>query len=91
VVTARELVVLSGSFTSHSMSVRRHRHLRGHASHGRYAVSNVGGREINLYKPPSAAARDRTRAAGVRGERSRSYSIAPPDGVVNRLIHITPW
>ena len=43
VVTARELVVLSGSFTSHSKSVRRLRHLRGHASHERYTVSNVEG------------------------------------------------
>ena len=53
VVTARELVVLSGSFTSHSMSVRGHRHLRGRGSPERYAVSNVEGREINrhFYKP----------------------------------------
>ena len=40
-VTARELVVLSGSFTSHSMSLRRLCHLRGHASHERYTVSNA--------------------------------------------------
>ena len=35
VVTSRELVLLSRSFTSHSMSARRLRHLRGHASHAR--------------------------------------------------------
>ena len=51
VVTARELVVLSGSLTSHSKSVRRLRHLRGHASHERYIVSKVEGREINLHMP----------------------------------------
>ena len=51
VVTARELVVFSGSFTSHSMSVKRHRQLRGHASHERYTVSNVEGQETNLHKP----------------------------------------
>ena len=50
-VTARELVALSDSFTSHSISVRRFRHLRGHASHERYTVSNVEGREVNLHKP----------------------------------------
>ena len=47
-VTARELV-LSSSFTSHSVSVRRLLHLRGHASQERYTVSNVEGREINLH------------------------------------------
>ena len=57
VVTARELVVLSGSFTSHSKSVRRLRHLRGHASHERYTVSNVEGREINLHRPIPRAQR----------------------------------
>ena len=49
-VNGRELVVLSGSFTSHSMSVRRCR-LRGHASHDRYIVSNVEGWKRNLRKP----------------------------------------
>ena len=39
VVTARELSVLSGSCTSHSKSMRRHRHLRDHGSHKRYTVS----------------------------------------------------
>ena len=48
VVTARGLVILSGSFTSHSKSVRWLSHLRGHVSHERYTVSNVEGREINL-------------------------------------------
>ena len=38
-------------FTFHSMSVRQHRHLRGHASHERYTVSTVEGREINLHRP----------------------------------------
>ena len=51
VVTAREHVVLSGSFMSHSMSARPHRHLCGHVSHKRYTVSNVEGWETNLYKP----------------------------------------
>ena len=50
VVTARELVVLSGSFTFHPKSVRRLSHLSGRASHERYTVSNVEGREINLHK-----------------------------------------
>ena len=36
VVTARELVILSGSFTSHSKLVRQLSHLRGHAGHRRY-------------------------------------------------------
>ena len=49
-VTARELVVLSGSFTSHSKSVRGLSHLRGHASHERYTASTVQRREINLHK-----------------------------------------
>ena len=47
--TARELVVLSVFFTSHSTSVKRLHHLRGHASHERYTVSKVEGREINLH------------------------------------------
>ena len=47
----RELVVLSGSFTFHSLSPRWHRHLRGHASHERYMVSKVKGRETNFHKP----------------------------------------
>ena len=53
VVTARELVVLSGSFTSQFKSVRRLRQLRGHASHERYtaAVSNVELQEIDLRRP----------------------------------------
>ena len=50
-VTARELVILSGSFMFHSMSVRRLRHLCEHASHERYTVSNVEGREVNLHNP----------------------------------------
>ena len=56
VVTARELVVLSGSFMSHSMLVRRLHHLRGHASRERYTVSIVEGREINLHKPLQSTA-----------------------------------
>ena len=51
VITARELVVVSGSFVSYSVSVRRHRLLRGYASHERYTVSSVAGGEINLHKP----------------------------------------
>ena len=51
VVTARELAVLSGSVTSHSMSLRRLRHLRGHVSDERYTGSNVEGREIKLDRP----------------------------------------
>ena len=51
VVTARELVILSSSFMPHSMSKRQHRHLCGHASHERYTVSYVEGRETNLQKP----------------------------------------
>ena len=50
VVTVTELVALSGSFTSHSKSVRRPRHLRGHADHETYTVSSVEEREINLHK-----------------------------------------
>ena len=47
VVTVRELAVLNGvgAFTFQSVSLRRHGHLRGHESHGRYTVSNVEGRE----------------------------------------------
>ena len=56
VVTARELVVFSGSVTFHSLSMRRHRHLRGHASHERYTVSSVEGRQTNLHKPIPRAA-----------------------------------
>ena len=52
VVTATRLLVLSGTFTSHSMSVRWHRHLRGRVSHGRFTVANVEGREINLHNKP---------------------------------------
>ena len=57
VVTARVLVILSGSFTSHSKSVRWLHHLRGHASHERYTVSNVEGWEINLHMPIPCAPR----------------------------------
>ena len=49
-VTARELVVLSGFSMSHSKSVRWLSHLRGHAGHRRYTVSTVEGREIKLRK-----------------------------------------
>ena len=37
---------------SHSVSVRWHRHLPGHASQERYTVSTVKGQELNLHKPP---------------------------------------
>ena len=37
-------------FTSHSKSVRQHRHLCGHASHKRYTVSKLKGQEINFQK-----------------------------------------
>ena len=50
--TARELVIFGGSFISHSVSVRWHRHLPGHASQERYTVSTVKGQEINLHKLP---------------------------------------
>ena len=50
VVTARELVILSGSFTSHSKSVRWLCHLHGHMSHKRYTVSSVEGQKVNLHK-----------------------------------------
>ena len=50
VVTARKLVVLSGSSMSHPKSVRRLRHLRGHTSRGRHTVSSVEEREINVHK-----------------------------------------
>ena len=40
-ITARELVVLSGSFMSHSKSMMRNRHLRGHASGERYIQSTM--------------------------------------------------
>ena len=68
VVTARDLVVLSGSFTSHSTSVRRHRHLRGLSSHETYTVSNAEGQvgERNPNKPvPQRALKPPV--AGVRG------------------------
>ena len=53
---SKELVVLSGSFMSHSKSARTASpFLLGRASHERYTVSNVEGREINLHRPiPSA-------------------------------------
>ena len=35
-VTAREHILVSGACMSRSKSVRRHRHLPGHASHERY-------------------------------------------------------
>ena len=50
-VTARELVVLSGSSMSNSKSVKRHRHLRGSATHERHTVSSVEDQELNLHKP----------------------------------------
>ena len=57
VITARELVVLSGSFTSHFKPVRRFRHLSGHASHERYTVSNgktVKKKLMELHMPGKA-------------------------------------
>ena len=63
VVTARGHIVLIGPFTSHSKSVRRLRHLRGHASHERYTVSDVAGREINFHRPSPRAPRIEPRAA----------------------------
>ena len=33
------------------MSVRRHHHLHGHASHDRYTVSKAEWQELNLHKP----------------------------------------
>ena len=74
VIAARELVLLGGSFPSHSTSVRRLRHLRGHASYERYAVSNVEGREINLQIILSGS---QTRVAILVTERSIHYTIAP--------------
>ena len=44
-----ELVVLSRSFKPHSLSVRRHVHLRGHVSRERCVVSTVERRERNLH------------------------------------------
>ena len=51
VVTAREVVILSGSFTSHLKLLGRHCHLHGHMSHERYTVSSVDGQEMSLHKP----------------------------------------
>ena len=51
VVTARELLILGGSFTSQSMLVRWLHHLHGHTSHKRHTVSGIEGQEINLHKP----------------------------------------
>ena len=42
-----ELVVISGQFTSHSISLRQHRHLRGHMTHKRYTVSIVAKERIH--------------------------------------------
>ena len=57
-VTARELVVLSGLFTSGSMSVRRHRHFTySYASHERYTASSVEGQEINHKSLPHWASK----------------------------------
>ena len=42
-----ESMILIGSFTSYPKLRRRHRHLHGHASHERYAVSNDEGQEIS--------------------------------------------
>ena len=57
VVTARELVIFSGFLASESKSVRRCRHLCGHASHDRHTVSSVEGREIKINKPPPRTTR----------------------------------
>ena len=51
VVTARELVILSGSFMPLSKSVRWHCHLRGHASHETVSVIEWG--ELKFHKPLS--------------------------------------
>ena len=77
-VTAGELVVLSGSFTSRSMSVRRYHHLRGHASHERYIVSNVEGRELNLNKPIPRATGNRTRSRRMTGVHGTAALMFPP-------------
>ena len=77
VVTAGELVVLSGTFTSHPMSVRRLRHLRGHASHDRYTVSNAEGWEIHLHKPLPAHDGDWTQGCRVTGAHATICAIAP--------------
>ena len=50
VVTARELVILSSSFMSYSMSVRWHRYLHGHAGYERHSLHCWRVRN-NLQKP----------------------------------------
>ena len=53
-VTARKPVVLSGSFAYVPLQVSETASpfsLHGHASHERYTVSSVEGRERNLHRP----------------------------------------
>ena len=78
VVTARELFVLSGSFTSHSKTVRWLHHVRSHASHKRYTVSNVEGREINLHRAIGypACTRDWTWGCLMTGAHRTTCAIA---------------
>ena len=77
VVTAREHVVLSGSFMFQAKSVRRLRHLRGHASPERHRVSNVERREINLHKCYLSGNRTPDRRLGRRMPLSARLYTAP--------------
>ena len=76
VVTARELVILSGSFTFHSKSARWLRHLRGHASHERYTVSNVEGQQTNLHRSIPRAPRIEPGAAAWTGTHATTCALA---------------
>ena len=74
----REHFVLSSSFTSHSKSLRQHRHLRGHAKHERHPHQSLmlkGEKQIFTSLFCNGA---RTRAAGVTGARSTSYKLHCP-------------
>ena len=75
VVTARELVVLSGSFTSCSVSVRWHCDLCGHVTHERYTVSSVEGWERNLQGLSDSG--HQTWAVGMRGTHTTTALLLP--------------
>ena len=75
-VTARELV-LSGSVTSHSMSVRRHRHFTWSCEPQEIHSSQCW-RVRNKSSQTSPTNGNRTRATGMIGKDCTSHSIAPP-------------
>ena len=75
-LAARELVALSGSFTSYSMSVRQHHHLRSHANHERYTGSNGEGARNKFHKPlPRTEGIEPCTGRRVTGKRANTCDI----------------